>query len=115
MNYIIAHDTCPIRPEHIKADSHFWNSFNNVEAETSARWLVLFCQQRKEGWKPFERNDLEAFVAQKLERQVVLFPFNSLIKKDRLGANFGPVMVAWNMVILSIEFVTRCYCSNPRV
>lgn len=115
MNYIIAHDTCPIRPEHIKADRHFWNAFGEHETETSARWLVLYCQERKRGWKPFERADLEAFVARKLEIPPRHFHFNSLVETDRLGQNRGPVMIGWNMVILSIEFVTRCYCSNPAV
>jgi hypothetical protein len=50
-----------IQPGDIDTSRHFWDTFNNLETEVSARWIVKFCQQRDKGWKPFTYDEIEQF------------------------------------------------------
>lgn len=96
----------PIRPSDINARRRFWNAFGSLETETSAAWIVSFCQQRNvDSWKPFALVDLQKFYAEGRQREET-FLFNAL-----LGSGF--VRVVDGMVEVSLRFVTKCYDASP--
>ena len=54
--------TISIRPSNIDAGRHLFNTFDHSETETSAGWIVRFCQQRDgDDWRPFDHADLLAY------------------------------------------------------
>lgn len=93
----------PISPDDIDSTQHFWNAFDHSETEVSARWIVRYCQKRGSGWEPIPLSDLEAFYA---EHHLDGFTFNKLTSRGWVWVNDG-------LVILSDEFVARCYVSSP--
>jgi hypothetical protein len=100
-----------ITPFDIDCSKHFFNAFDHSETETSANWLVRFCQSMG-GWCPFTRAELEAFYAQKFKDG---FSFNHLeegvhyvITRDRRRKSSPPAYR------LTTEFVFACYQASPK-
>ncbi len=129
-----------IRPRDIDCTKHFFSAFGNSETETSANWIVKFCQSREDGWfnrllrrlrglspwEPFNYDEIEAFY--KFDN----FTFNRLIKPAQVPNNaaqeFGGDYSAGRRKVgggwitkdqdgkfhISHEFVARCYKASPK-
>ncbi len=96
-----------VEPEKINTEQHFWDAFGNVETEISARWIVRFCQERKRGWEPFSKSEIEQFYNQ---HGYVHFMFNKLLSRDQRY-----VRVEGDAYSVTPEFVDRCYQASPLV
>lgn len=92
-----------IQPQDIDASKHFFDAFDNMETEISARWIVKFCQSRGRGWEPFTRDEIERFHN---EHGFVDFWFN------KLGPENG-VRFEGDIVHIEHEFVARCWKASP--
>jgi hypothetical protein len=109
----------PIQPSDINTDKHFMGSFDHMETETSARWIVRLCQTLG-GWEPFTMAQLLELYAQKFPGESFLF--NRLIHP---GTTFsiisGPYQAGGGWVVqgedgkyrVTDDFVLRCYHSAP--
>lgn len=71
-----------IKPENIKIDDHFWNTFDHSETEVSARWIVMFLRSRHavedKGWEAFPLKDLTSFYQCLRNQPREWFNFNRL-------------------------------------
>lgn len=91
----------PIRPEHINANTHFYNAFGNMETDIAARIIVQLCQKKGE-WAPFTKAEIDAFCDRN-------FMFHRLIgTKHFIAGNHDGYYVTH-------EFVTRCFLSAPAI
>lgn len=75
-------------PNDFVVDQHYWNTFGQSETESSARWIVMFLQDRNDGWKPFTIGEIRSFYGKR--RRAVGKPddgytFNRLIDEHRYG------------------------------
>lgn len=77
--------TLKIAPEDINAKKHLFESFDNMETEISAGWLVRFAQARGQGWAPFTLAEIEAFYHRKYPRES--FEFNRLVDPQEVFDN----------------------------
>lgn len=50
-----------IQPHEIQTNKHYFDPFGHYETETSARLVVRFLANRREGWAPFTRQEIEAY------------------------------------------------------
>lgn len=48
-------------PEDFTTEQHYMDTFGNSETEVSARWVIMFLQDRKRGWGPFTYKEINAF------------------------------------------------------
>lgn len=94
----------PIDPADIRADRHFYDAFDNSETEISAGWIVRFCQERKQGWKPFTYKQIDAFYASKGVKDG--FTFNRLIPSF--------IVQKGRRYYITPQFVGKCYTASPR-
>lgn len=69
-----------IMPSDIDTSRHFFNAFDNMETETSAKWVVRFCQG-KGGWVDFTGEEIEAFYN---KDGFCDFQFNRLVSAARV-------------------------------
>ena len=54
--------TVVICPSNIDTSKPFWNTFGHSETETSALWIVRFCQEvNGDSWKPFTLQALDGY------------------------------------------------------
>lgn len=90
-----------IKPEDINSTRHFFDGFGHLETEISANWIVRFCQQRGEGWKPFTLSDLEKFYTPGDG-----FRFNRLTDEKLVSVKDG-------VVTLTVRFVQKCHTASP--
>ena len=127
-NRIIGEDgRFPIWPEHINTDEHFFNAFDHTETEISARWIVRFIQNRREGWRPFTKAELQAFYAKNYSHN---FCFIRLINPQMVPPSLArafaghwdpPVPRGGGWIIeggdgklyLTADFITNCFKSSP--
>lgn len=117
----------PIQPDNIDASRHLFNSFDNLETETSAAWIIRFIQERKRGWAPFTLEDIERFYARKHKDG---FRFNRLVEPEMVppslarafaGYHDPKIPVGGGWIILrdgryhvTEEFIRRCNKSSPK-
>lgn len=91
----------PIRPEYINTGDHFWDAFDKSESETAARIIVLFCQQKQDGWTSFSLAEIREY------RQS--FKFYSLVNEER-----GFVILGHDgRYRVTHEFICRCFAASP--
>jgi len=95
-----------ITPEDIVITNHLWDSFGQHESEISADWLVRFAQDRKQGWRPFSHDDIEAFYSR--SGKLHGFSFNRLVSGGFIR------MTADNTYHYTEDFVARCYRAATR-
>jgi hypothetical protein len=124
---ITAVENFPIKPEHIDASKHLFESFNQLETEISAGWIVCFMQQRGTGWAPFTYEEINEFYSKKHSNG---FTFNRLVEPQMVppslvrafaGHHDPLVPVGGGWIILgddkkyyvTDDFVTRCFKSCP--
>lgn len=117
----------PIQPNHIDASDHLWDSFDQLETETSARWIILFMQKRGQSWAPFTYDDINSFYSERLRDG---FTFNRLINPEMVPPSLAralaghldervPVGGGWiildadNNYYVTDDFVDRCFKSRP--
>ena len=93
-----------VQPNDINASQHFYNAFDNMEREVTARWIVMFCQQRGTGWKPFTLTEIEQFYNDKGHRA---FQFNGIVSSE-----YG-IMRLDNLYHIRHSFIGRCYLASP--
>jgi len=93
-----------VQPEDINTDQHFWDAFGHVETEISAMWIVRFCQERGQSWKPFTYQDIEQFYNNGGHKD---FRFNRLLSQGYIQEQDG-------CSIITPAFVERCYRSSLR-
>lgn len=97
----------PIRPEHINTKQRFWNSFGNLDTETSAVWIVLLCQSVG-GWKAFSKEEIEAFYRNR--GKCSNFSFNRLVEDT---GYIGFDAIGDKKYRVTHEFICRCFESSP--
>jgi hypothetical protein len=97
-----------IAPEQINTEQHFWDAFGNMETEISSSWIVLFCQERGQGWAPFTRAELEEFYHAKGRPES--FHFNGLIRTDNRW-----LMCKDDSYTVTTAFVQACYSASPAI
>ena len=69
-------------PEDFATDRNYWNTFDNSETEVSARWVVMFLQDRGKGWDDFTVGEVLTFYGDEREKSNKGddgFTFNRLI------------------------------------
>ncbi len=109
MNYILSsEDSPPIQPDQINTKRHFWSAFGHSETEISANWIVRFCQFKGD-WLPFSLVELTKFYQELLKKEES-FRFNRLVSHSK---TYSYVLVEGDRIILSKEFVGKCYSSSP--
>lgn len=96
----------PIRPEYIGVNDHFWNAFDNSEAEVSALWIVRLCQWAGT-WFPFTDEMMEDFYRK--NSKFSDFSFN------RLDTNGFVVLGADGKYRVTHEFICLCFKSSPNI
>ncbi len=89
----------PIQPEMIRVDEHFWNTFDNTEAEITAYWLVRFAQSVK-CWSSFNQERIDKFYKHS-------FQFNGLIGR-------GYIIEKEDGYRFTHEFICQCFLNNPK-
>lgn len=100
-----------VRPENIKTNDHFWDTFGNSETEVSARWIVNFLRARNfcllgdKGWDTFPSADLENFYRHIRQKPSETFYFNELNRH---------IQYENGMVTVLDSFVCRI-ASNPKL
>ncbi len=126
MPEITDRDSFEIQPKDINAKGHFWDAFDNVETEVSARYIVRLCQE-KGGWSPFTREEIEKFYQRS---GYVNFCFNRLVDPEMVplslvrafaGCREPLVPMGGGWVILgedgkyrvTEDFIRRCHKSSP--
>jgi len=118
----------PITPELIDADCHMFGTFDHMETETSAGWLVRFCQERKKGWAPFSYKDIEEFY--KSTGKFKRFTFNRLIEPEMVPPSSerafkgyvdplvpcggGWIVKYGDLYYFTHGFVVRCFKFSPK-
>ena len=112
----------PITPDDIDTKRDFMSSFDHMETEVSAWWIVKLCQELG-GWFPFTLQQIQAFYTAPGRRPVgEPFHFNRLVEPGisysiRTGHSLKGggwiVLGADNMYRVTLEFVDRCYLSSP--
>jgi len=116
----------PIQPDSIDASQHLFGSFDNMETEASAGWIIRFLQERKQGWAPFTFEDINGFYARKHSHK---FRFNRLVEPEMVPPSLArafaghhdpriPVGGGWIILrdgtyYLTPEFINRCHRSSP--
>lgn len=122
-----------IRPEQIDTSRQFIGAFGHFQTEESARFIVQFCQERGEGWKPFTQKDINQFyrghadsdpTEHCVDRRTGQFRFNHLVGEfpllgwedhesgDKL-VRLDAVVKRGKLFFITEEFVKRCYASSP--
>lgn len=97
---------CPVRPEHLDATQLPSCSFNKIEAEVTAMWVVRFCQARGRGWESFTDPEIEGFYNKAREpEEAEEFWWNGM-----LGTWIQP---NGEHLLVSEEFVARYYAAAP--
>jgi len=72
-----------VKPSDIDVSNHFWDAFDHMETEISARWIVRFLQDRDDTWGPFTREELEAYYTAPGRRPAgERFNFNRLVSPE---------------------------------
>ena len=116
----------PIQPHHVNAKEHFFDAFDNMETEISARYVVKLCQKLG-SWGPFTEEQIEEIYQKAGFRG---FTFNRLVNSQLvppslvrafMGHHDTPVPVGGGWIILgdddkyyvTDDFVTRCFQSSP--
>ncbi len=125
----------PITPDMIDASKHLFDAFNHLETETSAGWIVRFCQRRG-SWAPFTYAEIDGYYRERGQNNG--FTFNRLLAKNLEAHDFvsfhlssvdmgtvpairqldgepktGFVVVVDETFVVTHEFVTRCFGSSP--
>lgn len=115
-----------IRPEQIDCTRHFFDAFDNMETEISAKWIVKFAQARARGWAPFSYEDINGFYSRTIKDG---YRFNRLVNPEMVPPSLArafagiieprvPVGGGWIVKIdelyyITDEFVRRCFKSSP--
>lgn len=106
-----------IKPENIKTDDHFWNTFDHSETEVSARWIVNFLKARNfcltgdKGWNAFPFAKLESFYHYLLQKPGAIFYFNKL-HSDSTRDSY--IHLDSGIVTITDKFVSAI-ASNPNL
>lgn len=100
-----ANGNYPIKPKDINGNKHFFEAFGNAETETSAGWIVRFCQ-RHGNWTPFSYEQIDRFYE---ESGYEDFRFNNLVAEGWI------VEKKDGRFFITHDFITRCFLSSPSV
>jgi hypothetical protein len=128
MNILKNPETFPIQPGDIDASKCLGDSFDHMETEISATWLVRFAQARDKSWEPFSYEEISNFYS---KRQRGNFLFNRLVDPGMLppspsrqfvGHLDQPVPVGGGWIVkgnddkyyFTDDFVRRCLESGPK-
>ncbi len=79
----------PISPEDIDVSNHFFDSFEHMETEVSAWWLVRFAQHRGQGWTPFTDTEINMFYRDQGTSKQRNFRFNRLVRPEMVSPNLA--------------------------
>jgi len=94
----------PIKPSDIRTDGGpFWETFGNMETETSAMFLVRLAQQNGD-WRNFTKDEIDAFCQHD-------FWFNGLS-----GTNSESALIRQNedgSYSFTHKFIAKCFLTCP--
>lgn len=93
-----------VKPEDIVLKGHLWDAFGNMEKEVSAHRLVRFAQERGEGWKPFTKEEIDAFEQKVVKDPRSHFSFNGL----DYGDDTAFIVKKGDLYHFTSTFVLRC-------
>jgi hypothetical protein len=99
----------PIQPQHINSNQVFWNSFGNLEKETSARWIVKYCQKQG-NWKPFTYQQIEEFYNLGGYKN---FWFNGIAGVKDSPNSF--LIIDGTTYYITHQFIAKCFLSSPNL
>lgn len=120
-----------VQPDDIDASTrHLWNAFDHSETETSAGWIIRFLQERGLGWAPFSHNEIEAYYSK--SGKFTGFSFNRLINPEMVPPSLARAFAGYydkripkgggwiikgddDKYYVTVEFVTRCFSSSPKM
>ena len=98
-----------LTPDDIDTSKHFFDAFGKSERETSASYIVQFCQKRGQGWEDFTYEDIDGFYKECGHKDGFLM--NALacygIVPDRSKSKENPTYSIRHI------FAARCYQSSP--
>jgi hypothetical protein len=107
----------PIKPEDIDTSKPFMEAFDHTETESSARWVVRFCQE-KESWGPFREEELQTFYNRTYPES--RFHFNRLIEPGMTYESRGSLLRGGGWLVrdgtnlrVTHDFITRCFRASP--
>lgn len=112
-----------VQPSDIDTSKAFFDSFDHMETEISASWVVRLCQELG-GWHPFTAEQIQEFYTRPGRRPVgESFRFNRLVDPGpTFSAATGRSMVGGGWIVVgedgkyrvTDDFVLRCYRSAPK-
>jgi len=88
-----------IIPQDIDTSQHFFDCFDNLEREVSARYIVQMCQQHG-NWEPFTLEDINTFYTEHGPGDG--FWFNGLV-----SAKYG-IRKESGRYVIEQAFIKRC-------
>ncbi len=105
------------QPGHIDVNDHFWDAFDNMETEISARYLVRLAQQEG-SWRPFTREEVEKLYQDEGHQH---FSFNRLIHpqfvRDLTREHWeggGWIVEQDDRLFFTTDFIERVFKSSPK-
>ena len=98
MKIINSNKDTPIKPKDIDTKQHFFNSFEKMEREVSARACVSLAQKNK-SWRAFSKAEIDKHWGENVW-------FNGL---DSLGY----IVLKKDKYYFTAEFIAKCYASSP--
>ena len=127
---IVSGEDFPIQPQDINESKHFFGAFDHTETEVSAGWICRFLQNRRQSWKPFDYDEINAFYTRSFTHR---FSFNRLVEAEMVppslarafaGYHDAPIPAGGGWLLLddttglyyvTEEFITRCHKSSPAI
>ena len=95
----------PVQPKDINTDAHFFEAFDNMETEISARYIVKLMQDKGE-WTSFTEQEIGEFY-KKISGYTDGFTFNNLINGEWVLRNEDETLE------ITPDFVERVHKSSP--
>jgi hypothetical protein len=111
-----------IQPAAIDTRHHFYDAFGHDMSEVSARWIVLFMQE-KGSWQPFSQDEIDAYYHRRHRSES--FKFNRLVEPQLVDVYHGSIgekaPEGGGFVVLGKDglyrvtewFVKNCYHAAP--
>jgi hypothetical protein len=123
----------PIKPSDINAAEYMWDSFDNMETDISAGWIIRLLQEKGNEWVPFTYGELNAYYRKNCKAQNVgNYTFNHLLGEfavckrgkryfERMDVvvregdekNTGQNIQDTDVFRVTNQFVFRAYASRP--
>lgn len=97
-----------IQPVDIDISKAFMSAFGNNETETSAYWIVKYCQERTTpGWGNFRYRQINEFYGARGS-----FSFNRLISMGYIYGDEDGVIRDDTIFQIDYRFVAKCYVAS---